>query len=149
MTMESEGAFQKGLKEIENDVVAMGGIVEKAIERAVEALKKRDLALSHKVIADDAKINQQRFNIEDKCIRLVAAQRPTVRAFVRHGLAVTVPSTHDPVELGQLVARRARRLSADAAQRQQMRTRGPALIDGRGAARVARAFKRLAEARHA
>jgi len=56
----------------------MGGIVEKAIERAVEALKKRDLSLAHKVMADDAKINQQRFNIEDKCIRLVAAQRPTV-----------------------------------------------------------------------
>lgn len=82
-------------------------------------------------------------------VPVVAAQRPTVRAFVRHGLAVTVPSTHDPVELGQLVARRARRLCADAARRQQMRTRGPALIDGRGAARVARAFVRLAEARHA
>ena len=67
--MESEGAFQKGLREIENDVVAMGASVEKAIERAVEALKKRDLSLAHKVIADDAKINQQRFNIEDKCIR--------------------------------------------------------------------------------
>jgi len=78
MTMESEGAFQKGLKEIENDVVTMGGMVEKAIERAVEALKKRDLSLAHKVIADDSKINQQRFDIEDRCIRLIAAQRPTV-----------------------------------------------------------------------
>jgi phosphate transport system protein len=76
--MGTEGAFQKGLKDIENDVVAMGGIVEKAIERSVEALKKRDLALAHKVMADDAKINQQRFNIEDKCIRLVAEQRPSV-----------------------------------------------------------------------
>lgn len=82
-------------------------------------------------------------------VPVVAAQRPTVRAFVRHGLAVTVPSTHDPVELGQLVARRARRLSVDPLRRQQMRARGPALIDGRGAARVARAFVRLAEARHA
>jgi phosphate transport system protein len=78
MTMEAEGAFRKGLQEIETDVVAMGGMVEKAIERAVEALKKRDLALAHKVIADDAKINQKRFNIEDRCIRLIAAHRPTV-----------------------------------------------------------------------
>ena len=76
--MESEGAIQKGLREIENDVVAMGGLVEKAIERAVEALKKRDMALAHRVMADDAKINQQRFNIEDKCIRLIAEHRPTV-----------------------------------------------------------------------
>jgi phosphate transport system protein len=78
MTMEPEGAFKKGLRDIENDVVAMGGMVEKAIERAVEALKKRDLTLAHKVMAEDAKINQKRFDIEDRCIRLVAAQKPTV-----------------------------------------------------------------------
>ena len=37
--MESEVTLQKGLREIENDVVAMGSMVEKAIERAVEALR--------------------------------------------------------------------------------------------------------------
>jgi phosphate transport system protein len=78
MTMESEATLQKGLQGIENDVVVMGAMAEKAIERAVEALKKRDLVLAHRVMADDAKINQQRFNIEDKCIRLVAAHHPTV-----------------------------------------------------------------------
>ncbi len=75
--MESEGAFQKGLRDIENDMLAMGGLVEKQIDRSVEALKKRDLSLAHKVMADDAKVNQQRFNIEDKVIRLVAAHQPT------------------------------------------------------------------------
>lgn len=82
-------------------------------------------------------------------VPVVAAQRPTVNAFVRRGLAVTVPSTHDVVTLGQVVARRARQLSADAARRQQMRTRGPATVDGRGAVRVARALTQLAKARHA
>jgi phosphate transport system protein len=76
--MELEAGFQNGLRGIENDVVAMGVMVEKAIERSVEALKKRDLTLAHHVMADDAKINKQRFDIEDKCIRLVAAHRPTV-----------------------------------------------------------------------
>jgi phosphate transport system protein len=78
MIMESETSFQKSLREIQSDVVAMGGLVEKAIERAVEALKKRDLALAHRVMAEDAKINQQRFAIEDKCIRLIAANHPTL-----------------------------------------------------------------------
>jgi phosphate transport system protein len=77
MTMESEGAFRKGVLEIENDVVTMGGTVEKQIERSVEALKKRDLSLAHKVMADDAKINHQRFTIEDKCIKLIAAHHPS------------------------------------------------------------------------
>jgi phosphate transport system protein len=65
----------KGLQEIQDDVLAMGSMVGKAISRAIEALKKRDLGLAHKIIADDAKINQQRFSIEDKCIGLISAQQ--------------------------------------------------------------------------
>lgn len=75
--MESDGAFGTGMREIESDVVAMGNAVEKQIERSVEALKKRDLPLAHRVMADDAKINHQRFTIEDKCIKLIAAHHPS------------------------------------------------------------------------
>lgn len=82
-------------------------------------------------------------------VPVVAAQRPTVRAFVRHRLAVTVPPARDLIELARLVAQRARRLGADVDLRRTMRARGPALIDGRGAERVARAFVHLAEAGHA
>lgn len=64
--------FQEGLKEIQDDLLAMGDMAEKAVSRAVEALKKRDLSLAHQVVADDAKINRQRFTIEDKCMRLIA-----------------------------------------------------------------------------
>ena len=43
---------------------------------AVEALKKRDLALANQIIADDKKINRKRFEIEEKCIQLIATQQP-------------------------------------------------------------------------
>jgi len=62
--------FQKRLQEIQNDMLAMGSLVDKAINRAIEALKKRDLNLAHQIIAEDAKINQQRFSIENKCKNL-------------------------------------------------------------------------------
>ncbi|MEW6034949.1 MAG: phosphate signaling complex protein PhoU [Chloroflexota bacterium] len=75
--MEERAAFQKCLQEIQDDVLAMGSMVEKAVDRAVEALKKRDLALAYRVIADDAKTNQQRFSIEDKCIGLIATHQPS------------------------------------------------------------------------
>lgn len=74
--MEIKTAFQKGLREIQDDVVAMGSMVTKAIGHATEALKKRDLAWAHQIIADDAKINEQRFAIEDKCIGLIATYQP-------------------------------------------------------------------------
>ncbi len=69
-------SFHKNLREVEEDVLKMGNMVVRAIERAIEALKKRDLALAHQIIADDAQINEQRFSIEDKCIGLIATHQP-------------------------------------------------------------------------
>jgi phosphate transport system protein len=54
----------------------MGNMVAKAIDRSIKALQKRDLTLAHQIIADDAKINEQRFSIEDKCVGLIATQQP-------------------------------------------------------------------------
>ena len=71
--MSETGAnFHQGLDGVQGDVLAMGDMAEKAVARAVEALKKRNLTLAHQVVADDAKINQQRFSVEDKCMRLIA-----------------------------------------------------------------------------
>jgi len=74
--METEATFNKHLREVQDDVLNMGGMVTKAVDRALEALKRRDLTLAHQVIADDPKINEQRFNIEDKCIDLLATKQP-------------------------------------------------------------------------
>ena len=74
--MEIRTVFHKKLREIQDDILAMGSMVEKAISRSIEALKKRDLTLAQQVIADDLKINEKRFNIEEKCIQLTATQQP-------------------------------------------------------------------------
>jgi len=74
--METRTAFYQHLREVEDDTLAMGNMVVKAIDRAIEALKKRDLTLAHQIIADDAQINERRFSIEDKCIGLIATQQP-------------------------------------------------------------------------
>ena len=74
--METRTAFHQHLKEVEEGVLTMGTMVAKAVDRAIDALKKRDLTLAHHIIADDAEINKQRFGIEDKCIGLIATQQP-------------------------------------------------------------------------
>ncbi|MGD0352566.1 MAG: phosphate signaling complex protein PhoU [Dehalococcoidia bacterium] len=74
--METRSTFHKRLREIEDDILVMGSMVEKAISRSIEALKKRDLTLAHQIITDDQKINQKRFDIEEKCIQLIATQQP-------------------------------------------------------------------------
>jgi phosphate transport system protein len=42
----------------------------------VEALKNRDLDLARQVIADDKKIDKKRYEIEEKCVGLIATQQP-------------------------------------------------------------------------
>jgi len=74
--MEIRAAFHKKLREIQDDILAVGSMVGKAIIRSVDALKNRDLELAHQIIADDQKINGKRFEIEEKCIQLIATQQP-------------------------------------------------------------------------
>jgi len=69
-------AFHKKLREIQDDILAMGSMVSKAMLRSIDALKNRDLELAHRIIADDQKINGKRFEIEEKCIQLIATQQP-------------------------------------------------------------------------
>jgi phosphate transport system protein len=74
--MEIRSAFHKKLREIQDDILIMGGMVSKATLLAIEALQKRDLELARQIIADDKKINRKRFDIEEKCIQLIATQQP-------------------------------------------------------------------------
>ena len=74
--MEMRTTFHKKLREIQDDILVMGSMVGKAILRSVDALKNRDLELAHQIIADDQKINNRRFLIEEKCIELIATQQP-------------------------------------------------------------------------
>jgi phosphate transport system protein len=74
--MEIRTTFHKRLKEIQNDVLVMGSMVEKAIDRSVAALKERDLKLAKQIIESDKMINRKRFQIEEACIELIATQQP-------------------------------------------------------------------------
>jgi phosphate transport system protein len=76
--MDNSDTFQKLLHEDKDEVSVMGGMVEKALGRSIEALKKRDLNLAHQIIADDIKINETRFDIEKKSIQLIATYQPGV-----------------------------------------------------------------------
>jgi len=68
--------YQKKLNEIQDDILFMGSMVEKAILRSMESLKGRNLKLAKQIIDDDQKINKKRFDIEEKCIELIATQQP-------------------------------------------------------------------------
>lgn len=64
------------LKGLNQKVMEMGELVKDQIARSVDALKRRDLAASQKVIEDDALVNRKRFDIEEECLHIIATQQP-------------------------------------------------------------------------
>jgi phosphate transport system protein len=68
--------FDQELNRLQDEVLALGSMVEEALVRSVETLKQRDFAGSRQLIADDRAINERRFAIEDAAITLIATQQP-------------------------------------------------------------------------
>ena len=68
--------FDRNLKLLQEELLLLGGLVEKAIVDAIEALKTRDIELSHKVVSQDDIIDQKTNQIEEKAIDLIATQQP-------------------------------------------------------------------------
>ena len=69
-------AFDQQLVEIQEEMLLLGTMVDSAIERSITALKGRDVDLARRVIADDARINRKRYEIEERCLELIARQQP-------------------------------------------------------------------------
>ena len=74
--MEMRAVFHKKLREIQDDILSVGSMAGKAVLRSVDALKNRDIAAAKQIIADDQKVDTKRFEIEEKCIELIATQQP-------------------------------------------------------------------------
>ena len=68
--------FESEIRQVKDDVLVLGSMVEKALIDSVEALKKRDIKASEKIFAEDQEINKKRFEIESKLMVLIATQQP-------------------------------------------------------------------------
>jgi len=68
--------FDRSLEELQGELVLLGEIVEKAIVKAMDALERRDLAVAYEVVAEDDVIDEKRFELEERCIDLIATQQP-------------------------------------------------------------------------
>ena len=68
--------FDRNLKLLQEELLLLGGLVEKAIVDSIDALKTRDIELSHKIVSQDDIIDQKTNQIEEKAIDLIATQQP-------------------------------------------------------------------------
>ncbi len=76
MATTTRATFDRQLTGLRDDVLILSSMVDKAIARSVDALRRRDFNESETIISDDMKINRKRFEIEEKCLLLLATQQP-------------------------------------------------------------------------
>jgi phosphate transport system protein len=69
--------FDRELQHLQDEILVLGSLVEKAIVESVELLKRRDTAGARRLIAEDRRlINEKRFAIESEALTLIATQQP-------------------------------------------------------------------------
>ena len=95
--MRVRAGLDRQLRMLQDEVLMMGGMVEKSIARALDALTRRDLEASEQVIREDDLIDSKRFEIEEQCIDLIATQQPMAR-----DLRILVTILHISVELERM-----------------------------------------------
>ena len=71
--------FDRQLLELNNELIEMGSLIEKAIEMAIAALVKQDVERAGDAIKFDEVIDHQEKEIEGLCMKLLLQQQPVAR----------------------------------------------------------------------
>jgi phosphate transport system protein len=64
------------MERLQDEVLVLGSMVEKATLHAVDALRERNLQLARTIEAEDTLLNRKRFEIEEAALLLIATQQP-------------------------------------------------------------------------
>jgi phosphate transport system protein len=72
----SRAYFDRQLQRVREDILLLGSMAEKAIERSVESLKRRDAELAQAVIDEDRLIDDRTYELEEQILLLIATQQP-------------------------------------------------------------------------
>ncbi|MEL6447998.1 MAG: phosphate signaling complex protein PhoU [Pseudomonadota bacterium] len=68
--------FEKDLEELRGNVLAMGGLVESQISKAIDAVVSGNSELGLRVAHDDYKVNRFEVSIDEACSRIIATRAP-------------------------------------------------------------------------
>ncbi|MDY5350109.1 MAG: phosphate signaling complex protein PhoU, partial [Candidatus Ventricola sp.] len=71
--------YDMQLRQLNDELIRMGEMIEKAISDAVTALVSRDDSKAREIIAFDEEIDQQERLVETMCFKLLLSQQPVAR----------------------------------------------------------------------
>ena len=70
------GQFNEDLERVINNVMHMGGLVEKQLTDALAAVDTTDVTLAKEVLSNDYQVNAYEVSIDDECTRIIAKRQP-------------------------------------------------------------------------
>lgn len=97
MPLPSRALLDTELNDLNQSVLALGSMVDKAIGEAVDALMTNNIQLAESVITGDAEINRLRFHIEEKSYVILSTQQPLAR-----DLRSVIAAIHFAIELERI-----------------------------------------------
>ena len=71
--------FDRQLKKLNDELIDMGSMIEKSIEKALVALVTQNVEKAQEVIGFDLEIDRQEREIESLCMKLLLQQQPVAR----------------------------------------------------------------------
>ena len=78
-TISPRETLDRAIKELLNEVLVQGSMVENAIKESVDALYNRDVERAKIIYDGDRQINKKHFEIEESVITVIATQQPMAR----------------------------------------------------------------------
>ena len=79
MPIHTDRQYEEALQQLRAKILEMGGLVERQIGDAMDALIKRDSAEARAVIERDHMVNYLDVTVDEACTRLIALHQPAAR----------------------------------------------------------------------
>ena len=99
--------LQNDLEKLKKNILAIGGLVEEAVENATQAFFTRDIELAKKVIEQDRDVDQQEVDVEEECLKILALYQPVAEDL--RFIASTIKVNGDLERMGDYCVKIAKR----------------------------------------
>ena len=97
MTTLTRSVLEHELRDLDDRILQMGSMVNKAIKDAMNALYTRDVALAQSVVLGDLAVNDVRYGVEMESLKILATQQP-----MASDLRQIIAAIHVAVELERI-----------------------------------------------
>src|SRR5690242_16779552 len=98
----------RDLDNLQRDLLALAGLVEGSVHKAILALQRRDTRLAREVIDGDGQIDSEENHVDEECLKILALHQPVAVDLRRIASAMMISTDLERIaDLAEEIAERA------------------------------------------